>query len=73
MPFEFRKISDVGTSHPVVARLAVQTAEVLKWLNVDKGNSRRDLIDTLCRAADAASLCCHKIRDDISLTSSTRV
>lgn len=65
MPFEFRKISDVGTSHPVVARLAAQTAEVLKWMNIDKGAHDAIMklyVDTLTQRL----LRCHKIRDDLA-------
>jgi hypothetical protein len=36
MAFEFRKISDVGTCHPVVARLGVQAGELVKWLRIEE-------------------------------------
>jgi len=64
MPFEFRKISDVGSNHPVVARLAAQTAEVLKWMNVEKG--AKDAIGALhVHKLTSRLLRCHKIRDDL--------
>jgi len=31
MPFEIKKISNYGTQHPVVARLTVQTHELVQW------------------------------------------
>jgi len=63
MPFEFRKISDVGSNHPVVARLAAQTAEVLKWMNVEKG--AKDAIGALyVHKLTSRLLRCHKIRDE---------
>jgi hypothetical protein len=64
MPFEFREISDVGSNHPVVARLAAQTAEVLKWMNVEKG--AKDAIGALyVHKLTSRLLRCHKIRDDL--------
>src|SRR4051812_41297746 len=36
MPFEFRKVSNYGASHPVVARLCLQTVELTKWMTLDK-------------------------------------
>jgi hypothetical protein len=65
MPFEFRKISDVGTSHPVVARLAAQTGEVLKWMNIDKG-AHDAIMKLYVDALTQRLLRCHKIRDDLA-------
>jgi len=36
MSFEIQKISDVGTTHPVVARLGFQSSEIVRWLDVDE-------------------------------------
>jgi hypothetical protein len=65
MPFEFRKISDVGTSHPVVARLAAQTGEVLKWMNIDKG-THDAIMKLYVDALTQRLLRCHNIRDDLA-------
>lgn len=40
-PFIIQKISNYGTSHPVVARLMCQTMELLKWTTLDQ-KSRDD-------------------------------
>jgi len=36
MPFTFTKISNYGTTHPVVARLLIQTAELAQWAGLSK-------------------------------------
>lgn len=36
MAFEVKKISNYGTQHPVVARLKVQTHELLQWADLSK-------------------------------------
>jgi len=62
--FEIRKISDVGTSHPVVARLILQTTEVLSWAGSEK--AKQDAIKTLyIHALTPKLLNCHKSRDEI--------
>lgn len=35
-PFEIQKTSNHGTANPIVARLAVQSNELLQWLDVDQ-------------------------------------
>jgi len=36
MPFEFKKVFEHGTTNPIVARLSLQTLEILKQCNVSK-------------------------------------
>ena len=36
MSFEIRKMSNHGTQHPVVARLKVQTHELIQWADIPK-------------------------------------
>jgi len=64
MAFEFRKISDVGTSHPVVARLGSQTVEVLNWLDTDKAN-KNAIVELYLEILTQRLLRCHKIRNDL--------
>lgn len=40
MPFQTKKIADVGTEHPVVARLTYQWFEIFNWFDLPK--ARRD-------------------------------
>ncbi len=35
-PFEIQKISNHGVGNPIVARLAIQSNDLLQWLNVDQ-------------------------------------
>ena len=35
-PFEIQRISNHGTSNPIVARLTIQSNNLLQWLNVDQ-------------------------------------
>lgn len=64
MPFEIRKISDVGVNHPVVARLGVQMSELLDWAGLEK--AKRDAISGLyIHTLTWRLLRCHKNRDEI--------
>jgi hypothetical protein len=64
LSFEIRKIADVGTGHPVVARLGMQTVEVLGSFGVDKGT--RDAISGLyIHTLTPRLLRCHQARDEI--------
>ncbi len=64
MIFEIRKLSDVGTSHPVVARLGLQAADLIKWLDVDE--AKRDRLTELYLVTLTQRLLeCHKARDNL--------
>jgi hypothetical protein len=41
-PFEIQKISNHGVGNPIVARLTIQSNDLLQWLNVDQ--AKRDAI-----------------------------
>ena len=43
MAFVIRKVSDYGTSNPIVARLAVQTHEVIRFFEIDTDRQHRVL------------------------------
>lgn len=65
MSFEIRKISDVGVSHPVVARLSVQTSELINWAGLEK--AKQDAVSSLyIHTLTWRLLRCHKSRDEIA-------
>lgn len=43
-PFEIQKISNHGVGNPIVARLAIQSNDLLKWLNVDQAKREAILL-----------------------------
>jgi hypothetical protein len=59
MAFEMRKTSNWGTKHPVVARLKVQTCELLQWTNLRK--EKRDHITAVYFDAAERLLKSHEI------------
>ena len=62
MVFEIRKISNIGTSHPLVARLGAQTSELINWLDIDKAG--HDAIGELYAITlQQRLLRCHEVRD----------
>lgn len=61
MPFEFRKISNVGASHPVMARLGVQSGQILKWLDA-KEEVRDELVSLYALTLTERLLRCHEHR-----------
>ncbi|WP_336489974.1 hypothetical protein [Methylobacterium nigriterrae] len=64
MPFEFRKLANVGTRHPVMARLSLQSGELLKWLDVEA--EVRDEIGKLYMLSLTEHLLrCHEHRDTL--------
>src|ERR1700694_1002963 len=64
MTYEIRQISDVGTSHPVVARLGPQTSDLSSWLDVDK--TKRDQVVHLYATTLSQRLIeCHKVRNTL--------
>jgi hypothetical protein len=58
MPFEVRKISNYGTGHPVVARLKIQTHELLQWADLPK--EKREAVTTLYFDMAERLLKCHE-------------
>lgn len=64
MTFEIRKVSNVGTAHPVVARLGVQASDLINWIEIEE--SKRNEIAELyvCTLKDRL-LRCHQFRDDL--------
>jgi hypothetical protein len=64
MTFEFRKISDVGTGHPVVARLGVQASEFTRWLDIEDAR-RKEVADLYVRILTERLLRCHQFREDL--------
>ena len=44
MPFVFTKISNYGAAHPIVARLSIQTSELIKWSTLNEDERKRVII-----------------------------
>lgn len=62
--FKFTKISDVGTSHPVIARLQIQTTELLKFSNLSQ-EKKDEIFGIILESMHKRLLKCHKIKDNI--------
>ena len=82
MPFIIRKISNYGTKHPVIARLKVQTHELLQWADLPKDKLGEvatiyfDMADRLIKCHEAferLSAALHAAMGEISPTSDSRV
>jgi hypothetical protein len=63
MVFEFHKVSNFGTTHPVVARLGIQSNDLVGFINVDE--LRRDAIKKFYFDLMQRLLRCHEIRDGL--------
>jgi hypothetical protein len=64
MTFVIKKVSDHGTSNPIVARMAVQTHEVIQFFNLDK--ERRDqVLDIYINQVKPRLLSCMEIADAV--------
>jgi len=57
--FKMKKVSNYGVSHPVVARLVVQTSELLQW--ADLSNEERASVRTIYRGLKNRLLKCHEV------------
>jgi hypothetical protein len=64
MAFEIRKISDVGVSHPVVARLGVQASDLITWMDIEDVK-RKEIVELYARTLKERLLRCHQFRDDL--------
>lgn len=64
MAFEIRKISDVGVSHPVVARLGLQASDLIKWIHIEDAK-RKKILELYARTLIERLLRCHQFRDDL--------
>jgi hypothetical protein len=64
MAFQIQKISDVGTSHPVVARLGVQTGNLSQWLGVEKQQSD-EIVGLYIRTLSRRLVRCFQFRDSL--------
>lgn len=64
MAFQIQKISDVGTSHPAVARLGVQTGNLSKWLGVEKQQSE-EIVGLYIRTLSRRLVRCFEFRDSL--------
>ena len=61
MNFEIRKISNYGASHPVVARLMMQTGELIQFSNLPKED--KDKVQEFYFELHNRLLKCHDIYD----------
>jgi hypothetical protein len=64
MPFEIRKISDVGTTNPIVARLAVQTFDLVQWLKAESGQ-REEITHLYLNALKPRLIRCEKFKNEL--------
>ena len=64
MAFEIKKISNYGTRHPVVARLKVQTHELIQWADLPK-ERQQAVLEIYCGMADRF-LKCHEAHDRLT-------
>src|SRR5260370_15338095 len=65
MTYEIRQISDVGTAHPVVARLGPQASDLSSWLDVDK-TKRDQIVHLYITTLRQRLLECHKVRNTLN-------
>jgi hypothetical protein len=64
MTFEFRTISNIGSRHPVVARLGVQASDLIKLIDLDE--KKRNALQQLYLVKLMTRLLrCHEIRDEL--------
>lgn len=64
MAFIIKKVSDHGTSNPIVARMAVQTHEVVQFFNLDKEKCDR-VLDIYINHVKPRLLSCMEIADAV--------
>jgi hypothetical protein len=62
MPIVIQRTSDYGTEHPVFARLAVQTAELVKFSTLDK-RGEEAVLNLYINTLKPRLLKCYEIRD----------
>ncbi|OFZ86773.1 MAG: hypothetical protein A3F74_10210 [Betaproteobacteria bacterium RIFCSPLOWO2_12_FULL_62_58] len=65
MPFVIKKVSDHGTSNPIVARLAVQTHEVIRFFNLPKDKQDR-VLEIYINSVKPRLLQCMELCDNVS-------
>ena len=65
MPFEIKKVSDHGTSNPIVARLAVQTSEVIRFFSLPK-EKQDGVLEIYINMVKPRLLQCMEVRDKIT-------
>lgn len=64
MTFVIKKVSGHGTSNPIVARLAVQTQEIVQFFNIEK-ESRDRVLDIYINHVKPRLLSCMEISDAV--------
>lgn len=64
VPFQFRKVSDYGTSNPIVARLSVQTVDLCRLFFVDE-NSLQSILDIYGFKVQPKLLECFRTREEL--------
>lgn len=62
-PFVFQKVSNHGTSHPVVTRLLLQTEELLRFTRIDR--EVKEEVMTVFGELSRRLLQCHDIAERI--------
>ncbi|TRC93904.1 hypothetical protein FJV77_20730 [Mesorhizobium sp. WSM4306] len=72
MPFQFQKISDVGANNPIVARLGIQTGDLIGFSGLDKEKQEAitglfifDLTQRLIKCEKCMNAINDKVKNDI--------
>jgi hypothetical protein len=65
MAFEIRKIGDVGVGHPIVARLGVQTSELISFADLLEENRRKTVVHLYAVTLKDRLLRCQRLRDEL--------
>jgi len=67
MQFEIKKTADYGTSHPVVARLLMQTDELIKFYSIP-GDIQKEVFKVIHDEVLPKLMACHKIQEGLEKT-----
>ena len=64
VPFQTRKLFDVGTAHPTVARLSFQWIEILQWFDLPK-RRQEALLEIMLLNVQPAMIECERLLRDL--------
>jgi hypothetical protein len=73
MALEVRKIGDVGVSHPIVARLGVQTSELIGYVDELDQDSRHAIGHLYAVALKDRLLRCQRLQDELVARANTAI
>jgi len=64
MAFTIKKVSDHGTSNPIVARLSIQTSELIKFYPISK-KQREDIFGVFHQKVQPRLLQCYELKENL--------